>query len=652
MAAVFCYTERMHVIGAKRRADVSFGCYFWPRQIWVRHGGVIGGLMLWLASGCGRAPLPAPGTALPITNVWAGHPVDFDLLTLSGRQFVAFYDADRWMTVAARALDSPCWEFVRLPSQLGWDSHNYVTLAVDTAGFLHVSGNMHNDPLVYFRATKAWDIHSLTRIPRMTGDREDRCTQPRFLHGPHGEFIFTYRYGGSGDAINLYNIYDHGLQTWRRLLDQPLLSGEGQRSAYPYGPVPGPDGYFHLVWVWRDTPDCGSNHDVCYARSRDLVHWETSAGRPLRLPITYAQAEIVDPVPPQSGLLNGNTMLTFDVSNRPVIAYHKYDRDGFTQLYYARREESGWRIYCGTRWRYRWELSGMGTIPQEIKFRPPVRAQQRYFLQWYEHTAYGREILVLNEELQPIGRLHEPMRPPALEQPQGTFPGLRVQWCAGRGDTPRNRQFWLRWETLDFHRDQPRDPPWPPPALLTVHVFTPLHALPVRRLRPLPHYRTVGVYVAISNLVRNGDFSRAISNWFPWQHAKTDPGLITHHVEGTQSFLRVANPRGVLIGLQQPIVLASGQVYRLAAVVRASSAGDPKALFGARVAVYAPPEPERALVWMHPSSQWTRKQLVFTNQSSVTGVVFAHLGYGRSPATGDFAHVALELLDEYDRVYP
>ena len=60
--------------------------------------------------------------AIDVAPVWAGHPVGFDLLTVEGRQFVAFYDAERRMTVAARKLGDPAWRFARLPSTLGWDS--------------------------------------------------------------------------------------------------------------------------------------------------------------------------------------------------------------------------------------------------------------------------------------------------------------------------------------------------------------------------------------------------------------------------------------------------------------------------------------------------------------------------------------------------
>ena len=49
-----------------------------------------------------------------VAPVWSGHPVRFALLTEGERQFVAFYDAHRQMTVAARWLTSAQWQFVKL----------------------------------------------------------------------------------------------------------------------------------------------------------------------------------------------------------------------------------------------------------------------------------------------------------------------------------------------------------------------------------------------------------------------------------------------------------------------------------------------------------------------------------------------------------
>jgi hypothetical protein len=65
--------------------------------------------------------------------VWAGHPERFALLSHGRKQLAACFDADRTLSVAQRALDSAEWKITRLDSKLGWDSHNYLTLAVDRA---------------------------------------------------------------------------------------------------------------------------------------------------------------------------------------------------------------------------------------------------------------------------------------------------------------------------------------------------------------------------------------------------------------------------------------------------------------------------------------------------------------------------------------
>jgi len=43
------------------------------------------------------------------------------------------------MVVAQRALTSDTWTFVTLPTTTGWDSHNYIAMAIDSAGYIHIS---------------------------------------------------------------------------------------------------------------------------------------------------------------------------------------------------------------------------------------------------------------------------------------------------------------------------------------------------------------------------------------------------------------------------------------------------------------------------------------------------------------------------------
>ncbi|MBB6048608.1 BNR repeat-containing protein [Armatimonas rosea] len=410
--------------------------------------------------------------SLKLADVWAGHPVGFALLTHGNQQFVAFYDATRQMTVAQRSLGSKTWKYTKLPSQLGWDSHNYVTLAVDSGGFLHVSGNMHVVPLVYFRSTKPLDASSLVQVKAMTDQKETRVTYPLFFRGAKQELIFTYRDGGSGNGDQLYNTYDPKTKTWKRLTEQVVTNGEGQRNAYPALPQLGPDGYFHLIWIWRETPDAATNHHPSYARSRDLVHWEDSAGKPLTLPITLKTGDVIDPIPEHGGALNGLVKLGFDSQKRPIVSYTKYDKNGKSQLYCSRRERSGWKVYPVTRWDWRWEFGGGGTIAAEIGLGAVESAGAGRLKLAFRTKSHGSGVLVLDEKtLAVVEKLPPPEGyPKSLRAVRAKFPELQVKWAGDLGKPASGGgRYVLRWETLGPNRDKPRTGPLPPPSELWLY---------------------------------------------------------------------------------------------------------------------------------------------------------------------------------------
>ncbi|KQN40443.1 hypothetical protein ASG37_01140 [Sphingomonas sp. Leaf407] len=322
-------------------------------------------LMLTMSS----AARPALPRIEAIDRVWAGHYSRFALVTTERRIVVAYYDANRQLTVATRARDDGAsWVYHRLASWTGWDSHNYIAAAVDSAGQIHVVANLHNDPLVYFRTTRPDDPRSFVGVATMVdGPRERRMTYPVFLRDGAGGLIFKYRDGGSGNGNEIYNRYDLATGRWSALLASPLVDGEGRRNAYFVGPTPGPDGRFHVAWVWRETPDAATNHDLSYAVSRDLVHWTRADGTPLLLPITLKAAGIVDPVPVRGGMINNNSVIGFDRQGRPIITYHKFVADGSTQIFLARWERRRWHIAQASEWAgFRWDFGGGGSLDSRL----------------------------------------------------------------------------------------------------------------------------------------------------------------------------------------------------------------------------------------------------------------------------------------------
>jgi len=400
--------------------------------------------------------------------------VGFYLLTTPPFQFVAFYDAQRQMIVGSREIGQKQWSFVELPEKLGWDSHNYVTLAMDDKGILHLAGNMHCVPLIYYRTLEPRRIDTFQRVPAMLGSKEDRCTYPRFFRGPTHEFLFTYRDGSSGSGDQIYNIYNTEKREWKRLLDEPLTSGQGKMNAYHCGPVLGPDGYYHLSWVWRDHGGCESNHDLSYARSKDLLRWERSDAQSLSLPITFDTAEIVDPVPPKGGIINGNLRIGFDSANRVILSYHKFDEHGHTQIYNARREDPGWKLYQTSQWDYRWEFSGGGSIPFEIRLSSVSVAGEGHLQQGYSHPREGSGTWLLDENtLLPVGQVKTPpSNPSELDRPRDSHPHIQVKWCHDSGASGSSElHYRLRWETLGHHRDLAREGPLPAPSALELYCF-------------------------------------------------------------------------------------------------------------------------------------------------------------------------------------
>ncbi len=414
---------------------------------------------------------------LPIEKVWSGHPVGFSLLTVGKRQFAAYYDAERRMTVAGRTLGLRKWTFKKLPTSVGWDSHNSIVMAVDRAGCLHVTGNMHVRPLLYFRSEKPYDITTLAPVHRMTGEDEARVTYPRFFHDDAGRLLFMYRDGSSGNGRRLINFYNEKDRSWRRLIDTPLLSGRSHdMNAYPRSMQKGPKGWYHLVWMWRDTPDCRTNHDISYARSRNLKDWETAAGRPVALPITPAHDAVkVDPTPSRAGMINMGFGLGFDTQSRPIIHYHKYDKQGNSQIYLARWEKKCWRIKPVSSWSWRWEFGGGGSVPCKVGARAVRVLPDGRLIQSWSNSHYGSGTWVLDPETLSVkGAVRcASLYPPEVRKTCSSFPGMHVKWCgdAGAGDTQGDVFYALRWETLSSNRDRPRKGPIPEPVMLTLYTF-------------------------------------------------------------------------------------------------------------------------------------------------------------------------------------
>lgn len=417
-----------------------------------------------------------------VAKVWAGCPVGFAFQVHKGACYLGYYQADRSMTIARREKNSSEWEYKVLPTKIGWDSHNYIVMTFDADDILHVAGNMHAVPLIYFRADKPNDISSLKRIPVMTGILEKRMTYPKFLTDGNNRLLFCYRDGGSGNGNTYWNRYDEKTKTWTRLMDKPIFDGQKLMNAYPSGPVKGSDGFYHLIWVWRDTPDCATNHDLTYARSKDLIHWEDSAGKPIPLPMTLAEGERIAPIPAGGGLLNSSIHLAFDKQGRVLISYSQYSPDGIWEVWNARREENGWRKVRASDWQVKWHFSGGGCIRSDARFSAvKIDAAGNLLQTWHDFTTKKSGTWYLDSrtlerrdrpefEIKPTAPLFSAKDGKEIRKRRHEDPRMLGQQASVEmGDS----LWFFHWETLPINRDRPQEGGAPAPSSLMFLEFVP-----------------------------------------------------------------------------------------------------------------------------------------------------------------------------------
>jgi hypothetical protein len=323
-----------------------------------------------LLAGCtGQRPAPAGVSFSMVGQGWAGNSVNAvvfrkNSLVSDGQvQYIAYYDADGTVVLGKRRLGGDAWELRRSPYRgKVSDAHNAISLMVDGAGYLHLAWDHHNNGLHYARGVSAGSLE-LREAP-MVGRNEDSVSYPEFFRLPDGGLLFLYRDGGSGRGNLVLNKYD-AAAGWRRVADK-LISGEGRRSAYWQACVDG-RGTIHVSWVWRESPDVASNHDMAYARSRDSgLTWEDSAGKRYTLPVTAASAEYAARIPQNSDLIN-QTSMTADAEGHPYIA--SYWRDSGSEARANAVPQYRVLYHTGSAWRrldldFRrapFSLSGTGT---------------------------------------------------------------------------------------------------------------------------------------------------------------------------------------------------------------------------------------------------------------------------------------------------
>lgn len=293
------------------------------------------------------------------------------LITQGDTQFIAFYDGEGYVVLGKRKVGSADWEWKRTPYKgEAKDAHNCISIGVDGKGILHMVWDLHGKKLRYVQSTAPGSLELTEEMP-MTGKDENVVTYPQFYSLPDGNLLFLYRDGASGNGNAMLNRYDTQTGKWSSV-QHPLVAGGGQRNAYLNTLAIDAKGGIHLSWVWRDTPDVATNHDICYAYSPDQGQtWKKSTGDTYELPITIDNAEVAWSVPKNSELIN-QTSMTVDADAHPYIAtYWRAAGTDVPQYQLVWHDGTTWRQSQVSQRTQPFRLSGGGTKKIPIS-RPQI----------------------------------------------------------------------------------------------------------------------------------------------------------------------------------------------------------------------------------------------------------------------------------------
>ncbi len=318
---------------------------------------------------------------IPVAKGWANNSVNTvvfrknSLVTGGKYQFIAFYDADGFVTLGKRKLGKALWTLKKTPFKGNVsDAHNSISIMVDGKGFLHISWDHHGNALNYARSSQPYSLEMAEREP-MTGKNEGNVTYPEFFRMPDGHLLFMYRDGSSGRGNLVLNTYDLKNRSWTQL-QHNLIDGENKRNAYWQAYVDN-QGVIHLSWVWRETWMVETNHDMCYAKSEDGGKtWKTSAGKPYALPINAASAEYACLIPQNSELINQTTMTADNDGNPYIATYYREKDSAIPQYHIVYHDGKSWKVSNLNFRKTAFSLKGGGTKRIPIS-RPQLVSERR-----------------------------------------------------------------------------------------------------------------------------------------------------------------------------------------------------------------------------------------------------------------------------------
>jgi hypothetical protein len=207
------------------------------------------------------------------------------ITTYNGYQYVAYWNNAYRVCLARRKLPLGSWEIIEFADYTVTaariaDNHYSISIGIcPNDGTIHVAFDHHGDNLHYRRSVVGlankpgeilWAASSFGVVQNylIVGQPMAQVTYPRYIIKPNGDLLYEYRYGTSGAGDSYLYEYAAATGTWSSIgkyLDGLTVNNNAYLNGIHYDR----NGRLHASWVWRETPDPLTNHDICYVYSDD-----------------------------------------------------------------------------------------------------------------------------------------------------------------------------------------------------------------------------------------------------------------------------------------------------------------------------------------------------------------------------------------------
>ncbi len=219
------------------------------------------------------------------------------IVTFNGYQYVTYWknvSGSTHPTIARKKLPDGEWEDLVLAYSASIakinDNHQTISMGIcPNDGTIHIAYDHHDVPLNYQKSVVGMvtDPENAVWSDASFGAKQDYLipgtqitpvTYPRFIAKPNGDLIYECRLGQSGNGDSFMWEYSAETGEWSSI-GKYIIGTNVSQNAYINGVHYDPNGRMHVSWVWRETPDPQTNHDVYYGYSDDDGRtWYNAAG--------------------------------------------------------------------------------------------------------------------------------------------------------------------------------------------------------------------------------------------------------------------------------------------------------------------------------------------------------------------------------------